>query len=289
VKDAAWADLNGNGYEDLVLVGEWMPLTIFYNQQGRLEKAKEASLDYSNGWWNTVKVHDIDADGKPDIIAGNLGLNSKYKATKEEPVSLFVNDFDGNGKTEPLIYHYIDGKQYLFATKDELVSQLREIKGKFVHYEDFARADQTRLFEKELMDKAEKHHAYEFRSGVFKNAGDGEFSFQPFPPQAQFSPIQALLLLDYNGDGHTDILSAGNLYEVNIQRGRYDADYGTLLRNTGDGSFAVVPPAESGVIIDGQVRDMQSIRVQGREHILIGKNNAPLQVIQANAKQAVLP
>lgn len=289
VKDAAWGDINGNGFDDLVLVGEWMPVTVFYNQQGRLEKAKEASLEYSNGWWNTVQLHDMDGNGSLDIIAGNLGLNSKYRASKEEPVSLFVNDFDDNGKSDPLIYHYINGEQYLFATKDELMSQIREIKGKFVQYEDFAKTDQTKLFDEALMDKAEKHFAYEFRSGLFLNKGKGGFSFQPFPAEAQFSPIQAFLLLDYDQDGRMDILSGGNLYEANIQRGRYDADYGTLLHNQGiqqnqqkkgEALFSIIPPAQSGILLEGQVRDMKSAMHQGQEYIIIGKNNAPLQFIR---------
>ena len=288
VKDASWADLDGNGFEDLVLVGEWMPISLFMNQKGKLEKADKTSLEYSHGWWNAVEAVDIDDDGDLDLIAGNLGLNSKYKASKEEPVSMLINDFDGNGKQDQLIYHYVGGKQYLFATKDELVSQLRAIKGKFVRYEDFARADQTKLFEEKLMNEAEKRYVYEFRSGIFINDGNGDFNFQPLPPQAQFSPVQALLVKDFDGDGLPDILSAGNFYEVNIQRGRYDADFGTLMRNMGNGTFSVVPPAQSGVLIEGQVRDLQEARIQGQETIIIARNNAPLQFLQPTRKKALL-
>ena len=284
VKDAVWADIDGNGFEDLVLVGEWMPVSVFLNRNGNLEKAAPSSLAKSNGWWNTIRVADVDGDGDLDLMAGNLGLNSKYRASKDEPVSLFINDFDGNGKTDPLIYHYVNGKQYLFATKDELVSQLREVKGKFVQYGDFARSDQTKIFEPELMDKAEKHYAYEFRSGIFLNDGNGEFSFQAFPQQAQFSPIQSILLLDFDENGTPDILSGGNMYEVNIQRGRYDADYGTLLRNAGNGQFSVVPPVASGLLLEGQVKDMHLINIQGQEVILVARNNATLQLLKRQGK-----
>ena len=282
VKDASWADIDGNGFEDLVLVGEWMPVMIFYNQQGTLEKASPSSLEYSNGWWNTLEVVDIDLDGDLDLLAGNLGLNSKYRASKEEPVSMFVHDFDDNGKTDPLIYHYVNGKQYLFATKDELVSQLREVKGKYVQYADFARANQLELFDEQLMDEAEKHYVYEFRSGIFLNEGEGAFRFQAFPQQAQTAPIQAFLLKDFDGDGEPDILSAGNQYEVNIQRGRYDADFGSLLRNNGDGQFSVVPPVKTGLLLEGQVRDMELIKLQDRELVLVARNNAALQLIELN-------
>jgi enediyne biosynthesis protein E4 len=279
ITDAAWTDLAGGGYPSLVLVGEWMPVTLFSNQQGRLSRANIPSLDKSNGWWNVLKVHDINGDGHPDLLIGNLGLNSKYQASSKEPVSLYLYDFDGNGKTDPLIYHYVDGKQYLFATKDELVSQLRSVKGKFVKYEDFAKADHTQLFDKQLMSKAEKRYAYEFRSGAFLNDGKGGFSFQPFPAQAQFSPLKALHLLDVDGDGRMDVLTGGNFWEVNIQRGRYDADWGTLLRNSGDGTFAAVPQLQSGLLLEGQVRDLQPIMLHGQQAVLVARNNAPLQLL----------
>ena len=282
VKDAEWADINGNGYPDLVLAGEWMPLMVFMNESGTLKKASLPSFEKSNGWWNTLEAADIDGDGDIDLLAGNLGLNSKFKAGEEEPVSMFVNDFDGDGKTNPLIYHYVNGKQYLFATKDELAGPFRAVIGKYVHYGDYAKTDQTKIFDPELMEKAEISYAYEFRSGIFENNGSGEFTFRPFPPQVQFSPVQAFLLLDFDGNGSQDILTGGNMYEVNIQRGRYDADYGTLLQNKGKGQFSVVPPLKSGVLLNGQVRDVQTAVVNGQKVILVAANNAPIQILKIN-------
>ncbi|MEQ9438207.1 MAG: VCBS repeat-containing protein [Cyclobacteriaceae bacterium] len=287
VKDAQWADVDDNGTEDLVIVGEWMPITVFTNENGVLHQAELASLVKTNGWWNTVEVTDIDEDGDLDILAGNLGMNSKLKASPQEPVSLAVKDIDGNGTVEQLLFHYTNGKKYLFATKDELTSQLVKIKSRYQSYTAFANADVDEIFPPAILEGAERHEAYEFRSGVFVNEGNLNFTFKPFPVQAQFSPINAFYLTDVDGDQRKDVLSAGNFYEVTIERGRYDADYGTLLRNTGAGNFAWVPNTQSGLYLDGQIRDIAKIVYQGQEMMAIAKNKVPLQFIQTNPEKPV--
>lgn len=287
VKDAQWADIDNNGTPDLIVVGEWMPITIFVNEAGKLQQADIASLEKTNGWWNTLEVTDIDNDGDLDILAGNLGINSKLKASPEEPVGLVVKDIDGNGTVEQLLTHYIGGKKYLFATKDELTSQLVQIKNRYQNYIDFARADVDEVFTPETLEGAERHFAYEFRSGVFLNEGNLDFTFKPFPVQAQFSPINTFYLTDVNGDQQPDVLSAGNFYEVTIERGRYDADYGTLLQNEGDGSFTWVPNTKSGMYVQGQARDMVKIMYQGEEIIAIARNKESIQFITINPEKSI--
>lgn len=287
VKDAQWIDINSDGTLDLIVVGEWMPITIFRNENKTLRNANPSSLEYSNGWWNTLEVTDIDDDRDMDILVGNLGLNSKLKSSRQEPVSLIVKDVDDNGKIEQLLFHYIHGKKYLFATKDEIGSQLVDIKNRYVKYIDFANADVHEIFPEKTLEDADKLYAYEFRSGVFINEGDLTFEFRPFPVQAQFAPINAIYFFDIDHDHKKDLLTAGNFYEVNIERGRYDADYGTLLKNTGQGTFKWIPNFQSGVYIKGQVRDLEKINYQGQELITIVKNKDSLQFIRINPEKSI--
>ncbi len=283
VKDAQWADVDGDGTADLVVVGEWMPIMVFNNKGGKLEPAEIDSFDKTNGWWNTVEATDIDNDGDIDLIAGNLGLNSKLKSSPEEPVSLIVKDIDHNGKPDPLLFHYMQGKKYLFATKDELGAQLVDIKNRYVKYEDFAKADADRIFSEEQLQGADRLYAYELRSGIFVNEGNMQFTFRPFPIEAQFSPIQAFYLFDVDGDRQQDILAAGNFYEVNIERGRYDASYGALLKNTGNARFAWLPNHQTGLYLQGQVRGLDKIIYEGQDLIVVIKNNEKLQFIKKSS------
>jgi hypothetical protein len=282
VKDAQWADLDADGMLELIIVGEWMPITVMKNIDGKLQPTELPSLSNTHGWWNTLSVTDIDGDGDQDILAGNLGLNSKLKASEEEPVSLVVKDIDNNGQVDQLMFHYLKGKKILFATKDELSKQLVELKSRYNSYAKFAQAEVEEIFPSEKLEDAIELYAYEFRSGVFINEGDLNFKFHPFPIQAQFAPINAFYTLDMDGDKKKDIFSAGNFYEVNIERGRYDADYGTLLHNNGDGKFTWIPNYQSGIYLNGQVRDLEGIKYQGEEMICIIKNDAPLQFIIRN-------
>ena len=279
VKDARWADVDGDGWEDLVVVGEWMPVSVFMNQAGHLKPSTDPSLSDTHGWWNTLEVADIDGDGDADLLAGNLGLNSKLKPSPDEPVSLVVKDVDDNGTIEQLLFHYQQGQKRLFATKDELTAQVVSIKKRFVGYDDFARADAEDIFSPEALEEAKELYVNEARSGVFVNEGNN-FRFEPFPTEAQFAPINAIQLLNGNGDGPPDLLTAGNFYEVTIERGRYDADYGTLLHNKGNGRFATVPNVESGIYLEGQVRDMETIDYQGKPIILVARNKDTLLFIE---------
>ncbi|MGB3182710.1 MAG: VCBS repeat-containing protein [Cyclobacteriaceae bacterium] len=275
VRDARWADVTGGGTPELMLAGEWMPVMIFGFEDDGFTLIK--SLEGTEGWWSALQVADVDGDGDADLLAGNLGLNSKVKASKEEPIRLVVKDFDDNGRPDPLFYHYKDGEEYLFATRDELVKQLTAVKAQYTTYEDFAYADQGKLFV-DKRENAEEREAYELRSGLFLNDGNLGFTFHPFPDHAQLSPINALHAMDSGGP--VQVLTGGNFYEVNIQRGRYDADYGTLLQYDREGNFTWIPNTVSGIYLQGQVRDMAPITINGKKHLLVARNNAPLQVIR---------
>ena len=280
VKDAQWADMNGDKLPDLVVAGEWMPISVFVNQQGRLVPAETKSLARTHGWWNTLEIVDTDGDGDLDILAGNLGFNSKLKASPDQPVSLIVKDVDNNGQVEQLLFHYVQGEKRLFATKDEISSQLVDVKNRFTSYDDFARAEVDAIFPPSVLEGVEELLAYEARSGVFINEGKMNFRFEPFPTEAQFAPVNAIQVVDEEGDDMLDILTAGNFYEVTIERGRYDADYGTLLRNTGTGQFTAVPAPQSGIYLEGQVRDLEAIDYQGQTIIIVARNKDTLLFIK---------
>ncbi|WKN40784.1 VCBS repeat-containing protein [Tunicatimonas pelagia] len=283
VKDARWADVNTDGALDLIVVGEWMPITVFLNQENKqLVKADISSLGNTNGWWNTVEATDIDGDGDLDILAGNLGLNSKLKASPEKPVSLAVKDIDDNGTIEQLLFHYVGDEKRLFATKDEITSQLVDVKNRFTSYIDFAQANVNEIFPSDVLSDAEQYSAYELRSGAFINDGNQNFQFQPFPVPAQFAPINAIYLTDVNNDSKLDILTAGNFYEVTIERGRYDASYSTLLKNGGEGNFTFIPNTESGLYLNGQVRNIAEIMYQGDKTIIVARNKQTLLFLKKN-------
>ncbi len=280
VKDAQWADMNNDQQLDLVVVGEWMPVSVFTNQGGRLVPGETSTRADAHGWWNTVTVADVDGDGDLDLLAGNLGINSKLKPSREEPVSLLVKDVDDNGTLEQLMFYHVQGQKRLFATKDEISSQLTDIKNRFVGYNDFALATTEEVFPSSMLANAEERYVTEARSGVFINEGNLKFRFEPFPVEAQFAPINAIQVLNSTQNGLPNVLTAGNFYEVTIERGRYDADYGTLLQNSGNGRFTALPQTRAGVYLKGQVRDLATIRYQNQPLLMVARNQDSLLFIQ---------
>jgi hypothetical protein len=236
------------------------------------------------GWWNSLEVVDLDQDGDLDIVAGNLGLNSKLKASADQPVVMYYNDFDDNQVNEQLLVYQKNGQEHLFATKDELMKQMPFLKNKYLKYADYAAADLREIFPESKFNGALKLEATEFRSGIFYNEG-GSFKFEPLPVEAQFSPVYAIETMDFNQDGSPDLIGGGNFYDVNIQFGRYDASFGFLLENDGTGKFRTVSPTTSGLNLQGQVRDIQPLKIQNQMVWLVAKNNDSLQVI-TTGKQA---
>lgn len=273
VKDAAVGDFNNDGISDIVVVGEWMPVTFFVSGNGKWKKVVPKSLMKSNGWWNTIALTDIDNDGDIDIVAGNLGLNSKLKASIDKPVTAFINDFDDNGKSEPLIYYYQGDTEILFPTRDEVVKQIVSVKKKYQTSDDFARADPKLIVDKEKLMSAVKLTCNELRSGCFINNGNLNFSFKPFPIQAQVSPIYAINVVDFNEDKLPDLLMGGNYIDANIQRGKYNASYGALLRNEDNHDFKYVLNEQSGLYINGQIKDIKVIDFRGQKVFLFARNN----------------
>ena len=280
VTDASWGDLDKNGFPDLVLVGDWMNIEIFKNNKGELSRE---TIPESAGIWSSLVLEDMDKDGDLDIIAGNLGLNTKLEASVEHPLKMYVADFDDNKTTDQLLYHWYKGAERLFMTKDELSQQLIEIKKKFVGYQEFAEADAKEVISPQRLKKAELKVAQELRSTWYQNTSNG-FKPKAFPDEAQLAPVWAMLIDDFNQDGNLDIYLGGNLYEINIQMGRYDASYGNLLLGNKKTGLVAAKPLRTGVYVDGQIRALNTLKVGEEKLILIARNNNTLQFIRVNSQ-----
>lgn len=285
ITDAAWADINGDGRIDLIIVGEYLNVTLFLNENGKFQNVtKPSGLETSSGWWSVLKPADVDNDGDIDLIVGNHGLNSRFRATPNSPLSMYVNDFDKNGTTEQLICFSIEGKDYPMALRHDLTSQMPSLKKKYLKYEDFKNESIDKIFEKEALKTAVKLSVSELRSGVFIN-NKGVFSFIPFPIEAQFSPIYAMLAEDFDGDGILDVLLGGNLYEAKPEVGRYDGSYGLFLSGVGNGTFVASSAKRSGFFVDGQIRDLKKINIKGVAFVLVARNSdSPLFFRLNNAR-----
>ena len=273
VKTADTADLNGDGFTDLVLAGEYLPVTILYGMGSSpyFAEKQEKQIAGSSGWWNRVVIRDINKDGKADIIAGNDGLNSQMKPTVKEPLTIDAADLDNNGSVDCVISYYIDGKSYPMATRDELLDQVPSFKTKFATYQAYSHATAADIFTPDQLKSASHLKVEEFRSGVFINEGR-EFKFQPFLNQGQAFPVRGIIAGDFNKDGREDLLLTGNNYSVRAQSGRYDAGKGMLLVQQQDGSF--IPLENSGFLTDKDARNM----VQIGDLIIVANNNDKIQI-----------
>ncbi len=275
VTDAIWTDFNGDGKADLMLVGEFMAIRAFENIGGELtELTANSGLKDTQGWWNRIEEGDFDNDGDTDYIVGNFGLNSQLKASPDEPVQIYYKDFDNNGSLDPILTSYIMGESYPVFSKDDLLGQLSGLKRKYVNYSDYADQKITDVFTSEELSDAQILEAKNFATSYIENLGDNRFKVTPLPTPAQFAPIYGILIQDLNADGNLDVILAGNFFGTRVKYGRYDANKGLLLIGNGKGNFKPVSTQESGLNIDGEVRDITSLKlVDGEELILFARNN----------------
>ena len=280
VTDAA---LTGAG--QLVVVGEWMPVTIF---EPGPKKWKKREIPYSHGWWNTLLPTDIDQDGDTDLLLGNLGLNSDLKASREEPIELFVNDYDDNGAPDPILTYYKQGKRYTYHSLDELFAQLVVLRKRFPDYASFASSGLEEVFKKKKLKSSIQQKAYILASVWAENLSGGEYKLHELPREAQFAPIQAFVAGDFNGDLQQDVLAIGNFLLTQPGMGRYDASFGNFLASDGNGQLKAIDPLDSGFAIPGEGRDMQMIESRDGPLILIARNNKRLLVFRPEKVKKVV-
>ncbi len=275
VTDAVWNDMDGDGNKDLIVCYEWGGISVFSKEKNKLVKKE---IIAQKGWWNFILPVDIDNDGDLDLIAGNLGLNSRLQATDKEPVRLYFNDFDDNGKSEQVLTFYAGGREVTLSSKDELQKQMPIIKKKFIYAADFAKASLTDIFSAAKINSAVISTANYFSNAVLINNGNFSFSMQPLPWQAQLTCLRDAVVVNANNDSLPDILVAGNYYNNNIHKGRYDADYGTLLINKGRGNFSC--ENLNGFLLKGETRHLAKINIKGSTAFIAAKNNDVLIVLQ---------
>ncbi len=282
VTGAAWIDYDHDGKLDLIVVGEWMPITVFHQENGRfVDRTAEAGLAGTEGWWNSVTVADVNGDGRPDLVLGNLGRNAYLQASAAEPARMYVDDFGHNGTLEQILTFYKHGVSYPVAGRDELLSLIPSLRARYPTYASFRAARVEDIFTSGELRHATLRESRVFTSSVALNNGNGTFTLRPLPTEAQFAPIRAALVADFDGDGHPDLLVGGNVYGVPPVYGRYDASYGLLLFGTGDGGFQATDMDRSGVVIDGQVRHMGWLKqADGSRVVVVARNNDRLQVLR---------
>jgi enediyne biosynthesis protein E4 len=274
ITDAAWIDMNNDKKHDLIVVGEWMPVSVYINNNGKLTKRTKDYFDKEySGWWNRLLAEDLNNDGKPDLVIGNLGLNTQCKASDNEPAELYYKDFDGNGFIEPILCFYIQGKRYPYLSKDELVSQVNGMAKKFLYYKDFADATLQDVFTTEQLKDAGHLKANTLTTTYFESGSDGRFHKKDLPLEVQFAPVFTITAIDYNKDGNKDLLLCGNINRARLRFGNYDANYGMLLKGDGKGSFTFISQQQSGFRLRGDVRSV----IDNNNTLLFGINQGEMK------------
>jgi hypothetical protein len=288
VNDAKWVDFNGDEWIDLVLVGEWMPVTLFLNENGKFRNVTaEYGLDTKTGWWFSIGTADMDRDGDMDMIAGNFGINSKYTGTEKDPFEVYYYDFDNNGLKDIVLAYYEKGKKYPYRRKKDAAVQVPAIDDKFSNFVSYAKADLYDIYGKENLDMALHYQANIFESVYLENKGDEGFEVHSLPVEVQFSSVNDLLIDDYNRDNHLDILLAGNMYSTEVKTPRNDAGIGLFLAGDGKGNFKSINYPESGFFVPYDVKSLEEIKVDDTRYILVGCNNDSLRVFKVNRSDAV--
>ncbi|MES2649533.1 MAG: VCBS repeat-containing protein [Bacteroidota bacterium] len=286
VTDASWSDLDKDGWPDLIVAGDWMPVKIFHNDKGKKfsEITESSGLSKSNGFWSKILPADVDGDGDTDLVVGNMGTNNQYKCSANEPLVTYAHDFNNDGRVDPVMTRFIQGKAYPTHSRDELIGQMPNLNKKFLKYADYAVATIEDIFSKEQIADAKKFYCYTTESVLLIN-NNGKFSIKPLPVEAQFSCVNGIAYSDYDEDGKRDLFLSGNFFPFNVQQGNNDAGRGLVLKGSGTGEYKSMLRNRSGLHIAGDSRDMITLN---ENIIVVSKNNAAVQVIRKKNAQSKL-
>lgn len=275
VTDAVWADLDREPGMELIVIGEWMPVQVFKNQNGQWHSwdfRVDAKKNRTEGWWQHVSAADLDGDGDQDLLLGNMGLNSKLTTSETQPLRLYSKDFDHNGAVDPLVSCFIQGKEYLMHERDLLIDQIPGMKRRFPDYKKYAEADMAYTLSPEDLDGTQVRSIYQLASIILENRGDGNFVTHPLPAVCQLSPVMATQWLDLDHDGIQDLLTAGNFHATETnQIGWFDAAYGSVLLQRGAFEFEPQNSLAANLSLEGDIRNLEKLELaDGRMLFLAG-------------------
>ena len=276
VTDAKWLDIDNDEDIDLVVVGHWMPISIFENINGKYFKTENSSLKNSSGWWNVIEYDDFNGDSLPDLVVGNHGLNSRFTADDQKPLLMYVNDFDDNGDIEQVIFQYNGDESYPLSLRHDLVMQMPILKKKYLKYENYKNQTVNDIFDQEKINNSKINKVFDLETSIYISDDSLNFKKAILPVDVQFSTTNAIRIDDYNNDSFKDVLIGGNLYRVKPEMGKYDAQYGLILLGDKDGKFKKMNSIESGINFVGQVREFLSID----NYLFVLNNDEKIQTYQ---------
>ena len=282
VTSALWTDYDNDGWTDLIVVGEFMPLTFFHNDKGQLALVGDSTgLTKTEGWWNSISGGDFDRDGDTDYILGNLGLNTKYTASTTEPLCIYAADYDKDGRIDPIMCYFVDGENHLAHSRDEIIGQISAMRSRFKSYESYAESNFEKSFLPQEIESAYIVKSYNFASSYLENLGKGRFELKSLPLEAQVAPVEGILVADFDQDGQQDVLLTGNSYATEASTGRYDAFMGLLWKGKGDGTFEKVDWKTSGFEQDSDGSGLALMYAgKGNTFVVTAGNDGPLKLFE---------
>jgi hypothetical protein len=281
VTAAVWADLDGDKRPDLVVATEWGPVAVFHNNGKTLENVTaRLGLAGATGWWSALAIADVNGDGRPDIIAGNNGLNTKYRASAAEPARLYAGDFDGSGRTQLIEAQFADGREVPVRGRSKLAYAFPWLPRKFPTYKAYAAASLADIFGADKLAAVKQFSATELATGVFLQQADGTFRFAPLPGEAQLAPVNGIIARDLDGDGRLDLCLVGNNFGPEPTTGRFDGGLGLVLRGDGQGGFTPLLPAASGLVVAGEARSVVALPSAGGLRLVVACNQGSLLLFE---------